>query len=460
MDLALAEQSYQEGADGSAEVVCLNMFACPKPATDGRQYELRTCPGLSQFVDLTDKVRGMIATDGLFNGDLFVVSGGNLKRVDSAGTITTIGALPASGNVTMAASRIEIAICVAPNLYIYDGTSLTQVTDPDLPDVTSVDYINQRFVMTDENDRLYWTDLLDGKSVDGLNFLTAESLPDRAKRVFSDGESLYVMGDASIELVGPVTNPATAASAFARLGSGVLKQGLASFHAVAADRSTKLVGFLGTDRVVYITTGYELSPISTPYIERLLSSASLDDIQATRFFTYSEEGETFLVMNVPNVGCFSFGRKLQKWHRRQTFTQTSWRANQYVNAFGKDYVASNDDGKVWLMSRDTLTDIDSPIERRWSASAPVRNNNSISDIALDGYASAACRVSMRKRKPGSYREYGDYVDRSMQSPDQACKPLWRRLGKTFPPEEMFEFRITDAAEVVITGVRANDGFIR
>lgn len=460
MDLRLADQSYEEGADGSAEIVCLNMFPIAKPDTDGRGFELRSGPGLEKFCDVGGVVRGLIATDGLFNGDIFVVAGDKLKRVNSDGDVSEVGDLPVSGQVTMAATRTELAICVAPYLYVFDGTTLTQVTDPDLPDVYSVAYLNQRFILSDENDRIYWTDLLDGSSIDGLNFLTAESHPDKLVRVFTDGESIYACGDVSTELIGAVTNPSSASAAFARLGSGVLKSGLIGLHAIAVDIDSKTTAFVGHNRVIYISNGYQLRPISTPFINRLLADASLSDLQSIRCFTFTEEGETFFVVSIPNNATFAFVKSLQKWVQLQTHEQNTWRVNQHVYAFGTDYGASDGDTKLWRISPLIRTDAGEPIEQSFSAVAPVRGNNAVADITIDGFADRDCLISMRKRKPGRPREWGSYVDRAMQSPDEDCKALWRRLGKTFPPEEVFQFRVTDEAYLTITGVRANDGFVR
>lgn len=460
MDLRLADQSYEQGVDGGAHIVCKNMFAIPKPDTDGTAFKLVSCPGLSEFVDMGANVRGVITTPGLFGGDMVVVAGTKVYRVTSAGVKTEIGTVPASGQVTLAASRVEVAICVAPYLYTSDGATTTKVTDGDLPDVYSVTYIAQRFVMSDVNDRQYWTDLLDGDSIQGTSFFTAESHPDKLIRVLSDGEKYYAMGVASIEAMGIVTNPATDANAFARLGSGVIKTGLAGIHAAALDPSTKTLAFLSNERVVYVTQGYDPTPISTPYIDEVLAKADATDISNTRCFAYTERGETFFAMTVPNVATFVFGKRLQKWHVRETFGSSTWRVNQYTSAFGKDYVASSDANKIWHLDADTRTDDGAVIQQEFSAGAAVRTVNAISDIVVDGYAQEACSITMRKRKPGKKRIYSSRVERNMQSPDQSCVPEWRRVGKTFPPEEVFEFQITDPVAVVITGVRANTAIHR
>lgn len=459
MDLNLATNAYEKGADGSAESVCRNLFPVRKDPTDGRSVELQTTPGLEAFVSLSGLVRGWIATDGLLDGDIFAVAGSNFVRITSAGVVSTIGTVPASGDVTMAASRIEIAICVAPYLYIYDGTTLARVTDADLPNVTSVDYINQRFVVSDDGDRFYWTDILDGSSVEGLNFATAEGHPDKIIRVLSDSESFYAMGTRTIERIGAVSNPSSASAAFARIGSGVIKMGLAGIHAAAVDVSTKIVGFIGSDRAIYITQGYDPQPISTPYINERLADATDAELAASRCYAYSEDGETHFVVTVPNIGTFVYIKSIGQWHTRTTGAN-AWRANMHVRAWGRNYAADSSGSVIYRLGRDVLTDAGAAITREFTASSPVRVINEIRDVTVDAYADRDAKISMRRLKRGSKRDFGPWIDRSLQSPDRLCAAAYRRLGKTFPPEEVFHFRVTDECALIVTGVRANDGIAK
>ena len=459
MDIQLADQAYTQGSDGGAEIICKNMYPIQSPAVDGRGFELLSCPGLTEFASVTGSVRGVIAQDGLFNGDIYLVEGTNVIRITSAGVKTTVGAVPATGDVTMASSRIEIAICVEPNLYICDGTSTALVTDVDLPStVTSVTYINQRFVATDENDRYYWSDLLDGTSWNGLNFATAESSPDGLRRILSDGERLYAMGTTTTEHIGAVTNPSSASAAFARVGSGVIKSGLAGKYAVAIDVDSKAMGFVGHNRIIYVTTGYELQEISTPFINAELEKATDADIAAIRCFAYSEQGDTFFIVNVPNIGTFVYSKKHKKWHVRETFGATTWRAQLYVSAWGKNYVADTAAASIWEMSREFATDAGAVISKEFSGSLPVRQRGSFGELVLDGFASDDAIIGMKFSDNG--RDWCSFVDRALTSPNEDCVTVWRRLGKAIPPKRIFWFRIADAVKLVIRGVRINDGQLR
>ena len=457
MDLYLADQAYEIGKDGGPEIVCHNMYAQPKPPVDGRGYELLSTPGLSAFATLSSNVRGMYSETGLFGGDIFAVVGPNVVRINEAGVVRILGIVASSGNVTIASTRVEIAIAVEPHLYICDGESITQVTDEDLPNVTSVTYLNQRFIISDDNDRSYWSDLLDGGSFDGLNFRTAESKPDSIIRVMSDGERYFEMGEESIEVVGSVTNPTSGSDAFARLGGGSLPVGIVGPYAACVDLDSKALGFVGHNRVIYITTGYDLTPISTPFINEQLEAASRIDIEKTRCFVYQQSGTTHFVVNVPNTGTFVFVKQGGKWHTRGS-QDGNWRADTYVYAFGKHYVANHDSNIIWLMSRATKTDNGHAISRKFSASLPARSVGAFGSLALDAFADVDTKVSMRFTDNG--RDWSSWVDRDLTSPDFNALTTWRRLGKAMPPQRIFEFRVTDNAILRVQGVRMNDAAVR
>jgi hypothetical protein len=459
MDLELAVEAYRQGAEGGPESICLNMYPEQIPSEDGRSYELKQIGGLSLFVDLGAAVRGWLALTDLFNGDIFAVAGTNVFRINSAGVATNIGTVPATGNVTIDATRIELGICVAPNLYTTDGATVTQVTDIDLPtNLTSVTAINQRFLVSTSADQYHWSELLAGGTWAALDFATAEAMPDNLIRVYSDGDRVHAFGGQSTEVIGAVTNPTSSSNAFSRLGGAVIRLGLAGIHAVATDIESKAVAFVANTRVIYATNGYQAQPISTPYIDGLMRDATATQMAGIRLYAYSEGGHSFLIVNIPDVGTFGFEKKLGKYHQRQTFGFTNWRGNMYVRAFGKHYVADEGDTKIWLLSDANLNDAGLKISREFTANAPVRSIVSLSELVLDCYTDRDAVVSMRYSDDG--RNYTSFVDRNITSPDSIASTSWRRMRGTKPPRRVFHFRATDDCPLVVRGARINDGDVR
>lgn len=463
-DLTLAAESFQEGVSGGVESIAQNVHIRPTPDQDGRVYEIEPVEGLDQSVSYSDNIRAIFAERDLFDGDLFTITGTSLIRFANAtsGSISKPsgpdGTVAATGDVTIAATRTEMAICVAPNLYIYDGSSTTQVTDPDLPNVTSVTAINQRFIISTDDDKYYWSDLLDGSSWDALNFATAEGAPDKIIRVFSDGQRVYAFGSVSTEVIGANTNPPTASEAFSRLGGGVLPKGIAGVHAVAMDQESQLVVFMGDNRVIYATNGYDLSPLSNVYMDSVFEAAAADDIAATRMYSYANDGRVLLVVNVPNVGTFVYNKSVQKWTRRTTQGQTNFRGNMYANVNTQHYVADENGTDIYVMDKAYTDDAGAIISKEFTASIPVRGRGNMRRLVLDAWSDCASKVSMRWTDDG--RRWTDWVDRDLRSPDTDGTTEWRKMGKARSPKRIFHFRITDACRFKVRGARINEGVER
>ena len=113
-----------------------------------------------------------------WNDVCYRVSGNNLVRVDDDGTVTALGYIAGSGSVGMDYSFDRLAIAGGGKLYYFDGSTLQQVTDPDLgtilPDVAWVDGY---FWVTDGTYNIV-TDLTDPTSVNPLRYGSSEADPD------------------------------------------------------------------------------------------------------------------------------------------------------------------------------------------------------------------------------------------------------------------------------------------
>lgn len=101
-------------------------------------------------------------------------------------------------------------IVTGTTAYIYDGTTLTAITDADFPDtaVTCCSF-NHRFIVNDPANpgRFYVSDalpstanLLNGSGWTSLLFATAESYPDGIVKILRNGNELWIIGTYSTEI--------------------------------------------------------------------------------------------------------------------------------------------------------------------------------------------------------------------------------------------------------------------
>jgi hypothetical protein len=86
-----------------------------------------------------------------WQGDLYRVMGTKLVEINSAGEVNILGDVggPIDQLVTFDYSFDELAIASGGRLYYWDGSTLTQVTDPDLGVVLDVVWVDGYFMTTD-----------------------------------------------------------------------------------------------------------------------------------------------------------------------------------------------------------------------------------------------------------------------------------------------------------------------
>jgi hypothetical protein len=81
------------------------------------------------------------------------------------------------------------------------NSSFVQITDPDFPGAVSVGYLDGYFVFNEPNSQRIWvTAVLDGASIDPLDFASAEASPDRAVALLVDHKEVWIFGDNSVEV--------------------------------------------------------------------------------------------------------------------------------------------------------------------------------------------------------------------------------------------------------------------
>ena len=105
----------------------VNLVPIPKSQGISEGY-LRPADGIVAVGTGPGICRGSI----VWNGVLYAVMGTSLVAVSSAGVTTTIGAIPGYARVSLDYGFNHLAIAADGDLYLYDGTTLAQNTDPDL----------------------------------------------------------------------------------------------------------------------------------------------------------------------------------------------------------------------------------------------------------------------------------------------------------------------------------------
>jgi hypothetical protein len=151
-----------------------NFYPIPKQNGVSKSY-LRPAEGLVAFASNGPGYdRGGINWSGL----LYRVMGSKLVYIDQSGTINIIGEVGNDGlPVTMVYSFTRLAILSGKNLFYYDGSALTQVTDVNLGSNFDMIWVDGYFMLTDGNS-LIVTNLGDPTTINPLKYGSAEADPD------------------------------------------------------------------------------------------------------------------------------------------------------------------------------------------------------------------------------------------------------------------------------------------
>ena len=134
---------------------------------------------------------------------MYVVSGNTLYKVTSAYAATSLGTIAGTGPVSIADNGTQIFIAANGPSYIYNATTnvFAQITDPDFPGAVTVGYLDGYFVFNEPNSQRVWvTSLLDGLSVDPLDFASAEGSPDGLVSLIIDHREAWLFGTNSVEV--------------------------------------------------------------------------------------------------------------------------------------------------------------------------------------------------------------------------------------------------------------------
>lgn len=141
VDIQIARAEWRRRVAKEPQVALRNRYYEVNPVLNASQdfTALLARPGLKKFAEAgTGQVRFCYSVPGTFDGDLFVVSGLKLYRVDSAAAVTEIGtisndtlgavSMAATGNIGETPSYLFIADGGVLWVYTEDGSAIGQLT--------------------------------------------------------------------------------------------------------------------------------------------------------------------------------------------------------------------------------------------------------------------------------------------------------------------------------------------
>ena len=448
---------------------CVNLFPEINALGTGKEKEVASLvptPGLRLLLTLTEgPIRGIFCAS---NGELYAVAGAKLYQISSSWVATLLGSLNTdTGPVSFADNGTTVFLVDGLNGFTYNMTTDTfaQVSDPDFFTADQVTYIDGYFVFNKSGTSQFFISGLNDVTFDPLDFASAEGSPDALIALMASNQSVFLFGPKSIEVF---YNSGDADFPFARMQGAVVDVGCAAPFSIS-----KIAGsiyFLGGDAngsgIVYRMNGYQPQRISTPAIESVIRSLTSEEVEAVTAFTYQQGGHIFYCINLPGtLSTWVYDASTEFWHERtflNLWSEERHRAEFHAVAFGVSVVGDYENGKIYQLDQDTLTDNGTPISRVRTAPHISENLNLIrhNKFQLDMETGVGINALTQGNDPQVMLSWSDDGGHSWSNEHwsdagkigkRLTRVIWRRLGMS--RDRVYQIKITDPVKVVLIGAQ-------
>jgi len=369
--------AYVARSVNAADNRMVNLFPEAVPEGGKEPGFLNRTPGLRLVATVgSGPIRGLWSHGSY----LYVVSGTGFYQVTSGYVATLKGTVTGTGPVSMADNGTQLFIACNPDGFIYNYNTdvFAQITDPDFEGAVNVGYLDGYFVYNQPNSQTVWiTSLLDGLSVDPLDFASAEGSPDGLVALIVDHRELWLFGTDSVEVwynSGEADFPLTRIQgAFNEIGC------IAAYSVAKLDNG---IFWLGADArgqgIVYRANGYTGQRVSTHAIEYAIQSYST--IADAIAYTYQQEGHAFYVLSFPTAGkTWVYDVAVNSWHERAGFALGEFlrhRSNCQAAFNNVPHVGDYENGKIYVLDLSVYADDGQPQKwlRSWRALPTGQND--------------------------------------------------------------------------------------
>jgi hypothetical protein len=468
MHTPILGSAYVARSVNAADNRMVNLFPEIVPEAGKEPAFLNRAPGLNLLATIgTGPIRGLWAFSPQ-DGTAFVVSGTELYKINNSYTATLLGNVAGTGPVSMADNGTQLFIAANGPSYIYNNT--TNVFGPItgfFPGAVTVCYLDGYFVFNEPNSQKLWvTALLDGTSIDPLEFASTEGSPDGLIAVAANFREVWAFGTNSIEVwydSGATDFP------LQRIQGAFNELGCAAPYSVA--KMDNGMFWLGRDRrgqgMVYRANGYTGQRISTHAVEWQIQQYS--DISDAIAYTYQQGGHSFYVLTFPSGNAtWVYDAATEAWHERAGWVNgdfTRHRSNCQMAFNNQIVVGDFENGNLYAFDLDVYADNGSIQKwlRSWRALPTGQNNlkrtahhslqlDCESGVGLNLGQGSDPQVMLRWSDDGGHTYSNEHWSPVGKIGAYYHRVFWRRLGMTLKlRDRVYEVSGTDPVKTVIMG---------
>ncbi len=257
---------------------------------------LRPADGLVKNGEGPGVNRGGIERDGV----CYRVMGTKLCSIAADGAVTVLGDVGGTDDnlVTMTYSFDLLAIASGQKLFYWNGTTVDQVTDPDLGPVLDVVWVDGYFMTTD-GEFLVVTELLDPFAVNPLKYGSSEIDPDPVVALVKLRNEIYALNRHTIEVfdnVGGNLFP------FQRVEGAQIQKGVIGTQACCVFVET--LAFLGSGRNespgIFMGVNAQANKISTKEIDEVLTDYTEVQLSTVKLEARNDRNHQHLYVHLPD----------------------------------------------------------------------------------------------------------------------------------------------------------------
>jgi len=405
-------------------------------------------PGIAEFFNRYGFCRGQ----GVFQDALYAVEADKLRKYEidefNNVTATEIGDIDGIESCILVQSFTTLLIqVIGGKAYGYDGTTLTEVTNPNYQTASYVTFLLGRFVWTPtDGGPFFWSDGNDPNVIDASNFADAEEQPDRNYAAESLKDSLIVFGGETIErqVFGSGTFQRTQ-GATVNIGyvGGLVRYGETLMYIGRPVNGTFSIYVYG-----------QSAPVSNKSVDEVLNLYTFEELNQSRADFFSWKGQNMAVWHLPNhtlhfYGDFSFiksninGRETGNWK------------GQYITSFQGKLICGDDESiKAGFLS-EIFTDYGEKLEAEYISfiRTPPRTNFYLKRMYAEittGQTNQDRRIELSVSEDGVH--YGPYVSHKFQGVGIFNDEVsWGPIGR-FDNHCSFKLRWVGDIKVPIDGV--------
>jgi hypothetical protein len=484
--IPLGGHFYQAPASNIASMECVNLYAFyPEKQTTSTVTLLSPAGVKSATTAGSSANRGI----DVFLDKPYFVQGPDLYRIDrtidssgnatySAVKVNGLVSITGSGRVFMAnnGSDGDQMVIIDPesnsqfNAWIYDGSTLTQVSDSDFDGpVSTVRYVDGYFSFTKKDSQKHFiSELRDGTSYLSTDFSNAEASPDPLVGQEILNNEVILFGSETMQTL---QNVGGSGYPFASVQGSIYRIGLSTATAISEVNDNLI--FLGGQREstpsIWITNGGRPQKLSTEPIDNEISKYSDSDVGDCFSWSYTQAGAQFVAFNFPSKKCFVYDFSSGEWHTRQSLDNagglTANRISGVVLAYGELMIGDRIDEKIGILDVETYDEYGEEALPRHFVTPALDNGgmpffiNSLELVCEVGVGLATGQgsdplVSMSYSKDGG-KTYSNKLERSIgKIGEYTSRVIWNCLGRT-GRQICFRFDISDPVKFSVEKIEAN-----